>query len=50
MKQIALTFLLFTIVAAPAFAQSETEYQKEWCVKHKGEIDYQTQEKTRSIA
>jgi hypothetical protein len=46
MKNTVLTFLLCTMIAAPAFAKSEAEYQKEWCVKHKGEIDYKTQEKT----
>ena len=33
-------------MAASAYAMSEAEYQKEWCAKHNGEIDYKTQEKT----
>ncbi|MBT5469841.1 MAG: hypothetical protein HOK41_04500 [Nitrospina sp.] len=44
MKHIAFTFLFFTMIAAPAYAMSEAEYQKEWCAKHNGEIDYKTQE------
>ena len=34
------------MLAAPAYAMSEAEYQKQWCAKHNGEIDYKTQDKT----
>ena len=46
MKHILFTFIFCTVVAASAYAMSEGEYQKEWCAKHNGEIDYKTQDKT----
>jgi hypothetical protein len=46
MKNILFTFIFCTVVAASAYAMSEAEYQKEWCAKHNGEIDYKTQDKT----
>ena len=42
MKHTAFTFLLCTMVVAPAFAKSAAEYKKDWCPKHNGEIDYIT--------
>ena len=46
MRHIAFTFtfIFCTIVAAPSYAMSEAEYQKEWCAKHNGEINYKNQE------
>ena len=51
MKRIAFTVLFCTIiVAAPAHAKSsknEAEYQKEWCAKHNGEIDYKLSDNSK---
>ena len=38
------TFLFCTMIATTTYAVSEAEYQKEWCAKRNGEIDYKTQE------
>jgi len=47
MKRIVFTILVCMMGAAPVFANSsEAEYQKEWCAKHNGEIDYKTQANT----
>jgi hypothetical protein len=50
MKRIVFTILISMMVAAPAYAKSfknEAEYQKEWCAKHNGEIDYKVSDNTK---
>ncbi len=42
-----LVFAFFALISTAIYAQSEADYQREWCGKHGGIVEYKLPDRTR---